>query len=116
MFFHPAWAAGSYSSGPPAARTVGTKSTGGFYYSSLSPFTRACKYLSDVRAEGEELEEEHAAEVSAATRHEDGAPAKEAYDVRLGLERVGGRPLGANDVHVALIVVPVAHLSWRGEG
>ena len=85
---------------------------GGFYHSSLSPFTRACKYLSDVRAEGEELEEEHAAEVAAATRHEDGAPAKEAYDVRLG--RVGGRQLGPND-HVALIVVPAAHLTWRGE-
>ena len=31
MFHHPALAAGSYSSGPPAVRTVGTKSTGGFY-------------------------------------------------------------------------------------
>ena len=72
-------------------------------------------YLSDVRAEGEELEEEYAAEVAAATSHEDGAPAKEAYDVRLGLKRVGGRPLGPND-HVALIVVPAAHLTLRGEG
>ena len=30
MFHHPAWAVGSYSSGPPAARSAGTKSTGGF--------------------------------------------------------------------------------------
>ena len=31
MFRHPAWAVGSYSSGPLAAGIVGTKSTGGFY-------------------------------------------------------------------------------------
>ena len=30
MFCHPAWAVGSYCSGPPAAGTAGTKSTGGF--------------------------------------------------------------------------------------
>ena len=29
MFPHPVWAVGSYSSGPQAARTVGTQSTGG---------------------------------------------------------------------------------------
>ena len=29
-FRHPAWAVGSYSSGPSAARTIGIKSTGGF--------------------------------------------------------------------------------------
>ena len=28
MFRHPAWAVGSYSSGPVAARTLRTKSTG----------------------------------------------------------------------------------------
>ena len=39
MFCHPAWAVGGYSSGPPAARTVGTKSTGGFLNSSVSPCT-----------------------------------------------------------------------------
>ena len=37
MFRHPAWAVGSYSSGPPAAGTVATKSTGGFYRSDVSP-------------------------------------------------------------------------------
>ena len=31
MFRHPAWAVGSYGSGPPTAGTVGTKSTGGFF-------------------------------------------------------------------------------------
>ena len=31
MFRHPSWAVGSYSSGPPAANTIGTKSTGGFH-------------------------------------------------------------------------------------
>ena len=30
MFRHPAWAVGRCSSGPPAATTAGTKSTGGF--------------------------------------------------------------------------------------
>ena len=39
MFRHPAWAVGSYSSGPPAAWIVGTKSTGGFANSSVSPCT-----------------------------------------------------------------------------
>ena len=38
MFRHPAWAVGSYSSGPSAARDVGTKSTGGFANSSVSPW------------------------------------------------------------------------------
>ena len=37
MFRHPAWAVGSCSSGPPPARTVGSKSTGGFYHSDGSP-------------------------------------------------------------------------------
>ena len=37
MFHHPVWAVGSYSSGPPAAGTVGTKSTGGFYQADGSP-------------------------------------------------------------------------------
>ena len=37
MFRHPAWAVGSYSSGPPAARTVGTKSTGRCYQRDGSP-------------------------------------------------------------------------------
>ena len=31
MFHHAAWAVGSCSSGPPAAGTVGTQSTGGLY-------------------------------------------------------------------------------------
>ena len=31
MYHHPAWAVGSYSSGPATARTVGTNSTRGFY-------------------------------------------------------------------------------------
>ena len=39
MFPHPAWAVGSYSSGPPAAKTVGTKSTGGFHQRHGSPCT-----------------------------------------------------------------------------
>ena len=39
MFSHPARAVASYSSGPPAAGTVGTKSTGGFLNSSVSPST-----------------------------------------------------------------------------
>ena len=40
MFRHPAWAVGSYSGGPPAAGTVGTKSTGGFYRADGSPCTQ----------------------------------------------------------------------------
>ena len=39
MFRHPVWAVGSYSSGPLAASTVVTKSTGGFYRPDLSPCT-----------------------------------------------------------------------------
>ena len=39
MFHHPAWAVRSYKSSPPAARSVGTKSTGGFHHSSVSPCT-----------------------------------------------------------------------------
>ena len=39
MFRHPASAVGSYSSGPPAAETVGTKSTGGFHQRDGSPCT-----------------------------------------------------------------------------
>ena len=37
MFRHPAWAVGSYGSGPPAANTVGTKSMGGFHQRHGSP-------------------------------------------------------------------------------
>ena len=37
MFCHPAWAAFSYSSGPPDAIIVGTQSTGGLYCSEVSP-------------------------------------------------------------------------------
>ena len=37
MFCQPAWGVRSYSIGPPAARTVGTKSTGGFYQADVSP-------------------------------------------------------------------------------
>ena len=40
MFHHPAWAVASYSSGPAAARTVGTKSTGGFSRPDGSPCNR----------------------------------------------------------------------------
>ena len=40
MLCHPAWAVGSYSSGPPAAITVGTKSTGGFF----RPEWSLCKF------------------------------------------------------------------------
>ena len=39
MFRHPARSVGSYRSGPTAARTIGTKSTGGFYHTELSPCT-----------------------------------------------------------------------------
>ena len=39
MFRHPAWAVGSYSSGPPAAETVGTKSTGDFHQGDGPPCT-----------------------------------------------------------------------------
>ena len=70
-------------------------------------------YLANVRAAGEELEEEDAAEVAAAARHEDAAPAEEADDVRLGRGPVRARPLGDDD-HVALVVVPVAHLDSGG--
>ena len=45
MFRHPAWAVGSYSRGPPVARTIGTKSTGGFYRLDLSP----CRVI-DIQA------------------------------------------------------------------
>ena len=41
MFRHPAWAVGSCSSGPLAARTVRTKSMGGCYRPELSPCTLA---------------------------------------------------------------------------
>ena len=37
MFRHPAWAVGSYSSGPPTAGAVATKSTGGFNHPNGSP-------------------------------------------------------------------------------
>ena len=39
MFRHPAWAVGSYSSGPATAGTVGTKSTGGCYRGDVLPCT-----------------------------------------------------------------------------
>ena len=39
MFRHPAWAVGSYSSGPPAAGNVGNKPMGGFYQADGSPCT-----------------------------------------------------------------------------
>ena len=41
MFHHAAWAVGSCSNGPPAAGTVGTQSTGGFYRPDVSP----CMYF-----------------------------------------------------------------------
>ena len=42
MFCHPAtWAIGSHRRGPPAARTIGTKSTLGFYRSDVSPCSAA---------------------------------------------------------------------------
>ena len=37
MFRHPARAVGSYSCGPPAARSARTKSTGGCYHAEQSP-------------------------------------------------------------------------------
>ena len=40
-FRHPVWAVGSYLSGPPAAGTDGTESTGGFHQRHGSP----CTYL-----------------------------------------------------------------------
>ena len=40
MFRHPAWAVAIYSSGQPAAGTVGTKSTEFFANSSVSPCMR----------------------------------------------------------------------------
>ena len=47
IFLHPAWAVGSYSSGPSAAGTVGTKVTGGFYQADVSP----CNSLSQCYKE-----------------------------------------------------------------
>ena len=49
MFRHPAWAVGSYSSGPPAARAVGTKSTGGFTEQMGHPVPDWQPTLRDVR-------------------------------------------------------------------
>ena len=46
MFRHPAWAVGSYSSGPAAASAVRTKSTGGFLYPEWSPCTNS--FISSV--------------------------------------------------------------------
>ena len=46
MFRHPAWAVGSYNSCPLAAKTVGTKSTGGCYHQELSPCTGSQDNLS----------------------------------------------------------------------
>ena len=43
MFRHPAWAVGSYRSGPTAARTVRNKSTEGLYHCELSTLYRVCK-------------------------------------------------------------------------
>ena len=44
MFCHPAWAVGSYSSGPPVVETVGTKSTGGFHQQDVSPCMQVLKF------------------------------------------------------------------------
>ena len=59
--------------------------------------------LSDLRARGEELEDEYAAEVSAAARDEDVAAAEEADDLRLG----PAQPLRVSleDDDVVLVVV-----------
>ena len=53
MFCHPAWAVGSCNSGPPAAKTLGTKSTVGFCRLNGSPCTKlgswnwpVCQYVS----------------------------------------------------------------------
>ena len=54
MFRHPAWAVSSYSSGPPAARAVGTKSTGGFHQQDASPCTRAKNYILCILAHPKE--------------------------------------------------------------
>ena len=43
IFRHPALAVGSYSSGPPAARTIRTKSTGSFHHSSVLPVPTTSK-------------------------------------------------------------------------
>ena len=49
MFHHPAWAVGSYSSCPLAAKAVGTKSTGGFHQRDVSPCReRKLSFLSPV--------------------------------------------------------------------
>ena len=46
MFRHSARAVGSYSNGQSAAPTVGTKSTGGFHHSSVSPCSLPLCHLS----------------------------------------------------------------------
>ena len=48
MFRQPAWAVSSYSRGPPAARTIRTKSTEGFYCSDVPPWP--CKPTHIVEA------------------------------------------------------------------
>ena len=56
MFRHPAWAVGSYSSGPPAAKTVGTKSTGGCYRGDVSPcISGYAEMFTTVLTDGEQL-------------------------------------------------------------
>ena len=48
MFRHPAWAVGSYRSGPPAAGSAGTKSTGGFFRPEWSPYKRPMYRISHL--------------------------------------------------------------------
>ena len=49
MFRHPAWAVGSYSSGPLAAWTIGTKSTGGCSQQHWSPRSIYYSRLARIR-------------------------------------------------------------------
>ena len=51
---HPALAVSSYSSGPLAARTVGTKSMGGFYQAGMSPCS-----ISQFKETGDTAEFQH---------------------------------------------------------
>ena len=48
MFHYPFWAVRSCNSGPPAARTVGIHSTGGFYNPDLSPCTHYSLYIVEL--------------------------------------------------------------------
>ena len=47
MFHHPDWAVGSYSSGPPAARSAGTNATGGFPQPLGPPYT-TCRGIMEL--------------------------------------------------------------------